>query len=176
MNPSRAVGLALLAALATALSACAYPISRHYRQAARRDLDISKVLPDPTSHQGALVIWGGVILAVLNGPEGSQLEVLEVPLDFMGEPTDPRYSRGRFMAQSADFLDPEVYKKGDKVTLAGEIAGKETRPLGKAQYSYPVLAIKQIHVWAPHEIVYPPPYYGWSGRWESPYYYGPYFY
>ena len=44
-------------------------------------------------------------------------------------------------------------KKGKEITLAGEIVGKETKPLGKTEYTYPVVLVKQLHLWKR-------PYYG----------------
>ena len=95
----------------------------------------------PTAAYGTWVsvIWGGRIVETIPQPEGSETIVLETPLDYEEMPEAAKYSQGRFIAKSSKLLDPEIYKKGMKITLAGEVIGKETRPLGKAQYTYPVV-------------------------------------
>jgi outer membrane lipoprotein len=159
------------------ISGCAYPISRGLREEAREGPTFSMVLQDPTAYVGSIVLWGGRIIEAIPQPEGSELIVLETPLDYLEEPKTAKYSQGRFIAKSPRLLDPEVYQKGKKITLAGEIVGKETRPLDKTKYTYPVVLIKQIHLWRRHLVyVSPYPYYwygpGWWGPWPYGYYGG----
>jgi outer membrane lipoprotein len=147
------------------LSNCAYPVSKELRQEARKDLTFPMVLENPTAYIGSIVLWGGRIIETIPQRDGSEIIVLETPLDYLEEPEAAKYSQGRFIAKDSKLLDPEVYKKGRKITLAGEIIGKETRPLGKARYTYPVVSIKEIHLWKRQRQYYPPPYYGWSAPW-----------
>jgi outer membrane lipoprotein len=150
------------------ISGCAYPISKELRQEATKDLTFSIVLQDPTAYIGSIVLWGGRIIETIPQTEGSEILVLETPLDYLEEPEADKYSQGRFIGKSSKLLDPEIYKKGKKITLAGEIIGKETRPLGKARYTYPVVMIKELYLWKKEQAyIYPPPYY-----WYGPY--GPY--
>lgn len=153
------------------LSACAYPISKELRREATKDLTFPMVLQDPTAYIGSIVLWGGQVIETQNVTGGSEILVLETPLDYQEMPEADKYSRGRFIAKSSTFLDPEVYKKGKKITVAGEIIGKETKPLGKATYTYPLILIKQIHLWRRIRLYpYSTPYdWGWYGP-----YYGPY--
>ncbi|MEJ2723323.1 MAG: Slp family lipoprotein [Deltaproteobacteria bacterium] len=150
-----------------AFAGCSYPISQQLRQEARKDLTFPMVLENPTNYIGSIVLWGGSIIETVTLTEGSEIFVLQTPLDHMEVPAASRHSQGRFIAKSSRFLDPEIYKNGRKITLAGEITGKETRPLGKSQYTYPVVAIKELHLWKKKKAyVYPyPSYFGW--------YYGP---
>jgi outer membrane lipoprotein len=152
------------------LSACAYPISKQFREEARKDLTFSTVLQNPTTYRGSVVIWGGVIINTLNRPEGTEITVLQTPLDSGGEPADEKFSHGRFIAKSPQFLDPEIYKNGRKITVAGEITGQETRPLGAMQYRYPVLVIKELHLWEKETVTYVYPRYYWGfWNWSYPY-------
>jgi len=160
------------------LSSCAYPISKELRQEARKDLTFSMVLQNPTAYVGSIVLWGGRIIEILNHSDGSEIIVLETPLDYEEMPEAAKYSHGRFIAKTSKFLDPEIYKKGKKITLAGEIIGKETKPLGKGQYTYPVVMIKELHLWKKIRTYAYPPYYGWYGPYSWPYspgwdWYGP---
>ena len=114
------------------------------------------------------MLWGGEIIETVNVQGGSEMIVLDTPLDYQERPERARYSRGRFVAKSSKFLDPAIYKKGKEITLAGEIVGKETKPLGKTEYTYPVVLVKQLHLWKR-------PYYGrYYPYWGGPYY-GPYY-
>jgi len=159
------------------ISGCAYPISKELRQEVRKDLTFSMVLQDPTAYVGSIVLWGGKIIETRNVKDGSEILVLEIPLDYQEMPESEKYSEGRFIVKSSAFLDPEIYKKGKKITVAGEIIGKETEPLGKTKYTYPVILIKQIHLWRRIRLYrYSPPYY-WYGPSYRDYdwdWYGPY--
>ena len=157
------------------ISGCAYPISKELRQEASKELTFSMVLQNPTAYIGSIIIWGGKIIETQNVAGGSKIIVLETPLDYQEMPEAEKYSQGRFIAKSSTFLDPEVYKKGKKITVAGEIIGKETKALGKTGYTYPVVMIKQMHVWKKYRAyyAYPPSYY--YGPYYGPYgSYGPY--
>lgn len=70
-------------------------------------------------------------------------------------------------------LHPAIYKKEEKITLAGEIIGKQTKPLGNAEYTYPVVMIKQLHLWRKKRL-YPLPYYLGGPYWHDPWY-GPWY-
>jgi outer membrane lipoprotein len=157
------------------LSGCAYPISKDLRQKAEESPTFSKILQNPTAYTGSIVLWGGSIIQTLNIKEGTEIVVLEVPLGYEERPEGTRYSQGRFIVKTSRYLDPEIYKPGRKITVAGEIIGKEARRLGKTKYTYPVVTMKQIHLWARHRVyVYPYPYYWYGPGWWGPYPYGYY--
>jgi outer membrane lipoprotein len=176
IHPTR-IPIVLLSAAFAILSGCAtYPISQKYREAARKDVTVPLVQQQPQTYQGALVIWGGAIIQVLNDSTGSQLMVLESPLGPDGYPESPVHSRGRFLALTDRFLDPLVYKKGRKVTLAGEVAGTSRRKLGEGSYVYPQIVIKEMRYWLPAPQYYYTPYYNYP--YDYPFYspfYGPAF-
>ncbi len=169
------VHLAALSALAVLLAGatgcCPDVFAKHYRREARRSgVTLPMALACPDGCKGATVIWGGSILKTENTDEGTEITVLEAPLDRCYRPERLLASRGRFIAGTNGFLDPAVYKPGRRVTVAGRIVGLETRPLGKTQYAYPLVDIHQIHIWP--RVVYVPAYYppyppGWG--WYGPY-------
>ncbi len=155
------------------LAGCSPVISSEFRKEARNDLTFSMAFSDPTAYTGSVVIWGGVIIGIMNRPDGTTLAVLETPLSYRERPEGSEQSQGRFIAETPQFLDPAVFSSGRKVTIAGTITGKETRPLGKAKvpYIYPVIRIKQIHLWSMQPEYLQPPGYWWMGE---PYDYWPY--
>jgi outer membrane lipoprotein len=164
-------GLLICVAIIFVMSACSYPISKGLRKEAEKGPQFTSVLKAPDMHTGSVVIWGGIIIETINHKAGTEVVVLETPLDYEGEPEDSEYSQGRFIARTSGYLDPEMYKRGRKVTVAGEIVSPEKRKIGEMTYTYPVVSIKEIHLWEVQKVYYPPYYYGWYG----PYYgYGPY--
>jgi outer membrane lipoprotein len=156
---------------------CAYPISTELREEASEGVTFPMVLQNPTAYVGKIVLWGGEIIETVNVPGGSEITVLDTPLDYKERPEGARYSRGRFIAKSSKFLDPAIYKEGEKITLAGEIVGKEIKPLGKTEYAYPVVMVKQLHLWK--RVHYGRYYPYWGGPYYGPYYdywgYSPYY-
>jgi outer membrane lipoprotein len=175
-QPKRGIALARFSRLfsffllLSAVSACAYPISRELREEARPDLTFSMVLKNPDAYIGSVVIWGGRIIEVHNHPGKTDVLVLETALEFGEKPEPAEYSRGRFIAQVSGFLDPAIYSPGRMITMAGEVTGKETKPLGDLKYTYPVIKGRQIHLWRVQPVyVYPPDYGWWSRGWWGPY-------
>ena len=168
-----------LGVILVALSGCAtYPVAKNLRQQAK-PLTLSQVAENPGASQGTIVIWGGRIIKTVNDVNHSAVYVLKLPLDRDGKPRVQGDTSGRFIASSRGFLDPEVYKRGRLVTVAGAIAGLKTEPVQKGKYTYPVVDIKQIHVWpVPREYYYYPAlggsgyYYPYYPDWDWDYYPG----
>ncbi len=150
------------------LSACAHePISKPFRQEARRGVTVRAVQEDPAAFKGAVVIWGGEVIKTVPTSIGSDLFVLQLPLTSDERPSG-QTSEGRFIAHSPSFLDPRVYREGRRVTVAGEIEGIKPERIGNAEYPYPVLDVKQMVIWRRAER-----YYGSWGLYGWPYYWGP---
>ena len=65
------------------------------------------------------------------------------------------------------YIDPYVFRRGRRITVAGEIQGKKIMRLGDLEYPYPLLQSKQIYLWGEYYYYYYPypyPYY-----WHYPY-------
>jgi outer membrane lipoprotein len=137
------------------------------------DLSVAQVQTAPAKHVGLSVRWGGVILAVRNLPELTEIEVLSRPLGDSGIPSAERAGQGRFVAQIAGFLDPAEYPKDRRITVAGDVLRTEARKVGDYPYGYPVVAVRSHRLWAdpapePHWHRYPyydPPFYPWGYPW-----------
>ena len=174
---SRAVVFGLL--LVVGLGCAAKPIAEQYRKEAKaEDLTFPMVLQNPDAYVGDIVLWGGDIVQTTNINEGTEIIVLETPLGGGERPEKVKESQGRFIAMSSKFLDPSIYKAGRKITLAGQVAGKKTRPLGETTYTYPVVTIKQLHLWKkrPPYVYYPYDYWGPGWGWGPYWGWGPGFY
>lgn len=164
MNRMRILSYILQTTLFIMIWGCAFPISQEIRAQARQDLTFPVVARDPLAYKGATVIWGGIVIKVWNEPRQTILTILDTPLNYWEVPEDEVYGRGRFIARVAEYLDPERYDGKKKVVLAGDIVGAETKPLGETQYRYPVVEVKELHLF--HESDYSRayrPYYDQDG-------------
>lgn len=152
---------------------CAHSISKKMRGVADKDLIFRVVQADPHRYIGKVIIWGGIIIETANRQDGTYIKVLQTPLDWREEPEDPEISQGRFLLKYPAFLDKEIYRKGRKLSIAGEIIGKKILPIGEISYTYPFIMAKELHLWKevkPSTLSYPPPFF-WNYR--DMYYYYP---
>ncbi len=148
-------------------SGCSHVISKDVRANSDPSLTVNQVRENPDPYKGKSVIWGGEIIQVINQKDGTtEIEVFQRPLDFRGEPKETDPSSGRFLVLDHRYLDPYIYWKGRKITVAGEITGEEVKPLGEMEYKYPLLTSKEIYIWPVHyygPYPYYYPYYPWWG-------------
>ncbi|MGQ0656666.1 MAG: Slp family lipoprotein [Chromatiales bacterium] len=126
------------------LVACAPPQIRH---APLADLQPAQVRVDARAFVGKPVRWGGEILSVQTKLNETVVEVLQSRLDSWGEPISHKYSGERFLARTERFLDPAIYGKGRKVTVAGHVAGITKLPIGETTRDVPVMNAKLVHLW-----------------------------
>jgi len=137
-----------LATVLIVVCGCAYPISQEMREKADPDLTYPVVERNPLSYKGATVIWGGVVINEQNQSRQTVLTILETPLNYNGIPEDGVYNRGRFIARIAVGEDqpPKDFGERKKIILAGEIVGDETRQVDGTRLSYPVVKVKEFHL------------------------------
>jgi outer membrane lipoprotein len=148
----RTLNLVLLyLALAVILSAgCAPPFAKTLLDRIDKSLTFSELNKAPESHAGKLLMVGGLIVETKNLKDGTQIEVLQKPLDGEGRPALTDETGGRFLIATSQFLDTAVYHRGRSVTIIGEVTGSKMQPLGEIEYRYPVLTAKELHLWAPY--------------------------
>lgn len=157
----------LLSALFLLLSACAPVLDRSLLREGDRAVSFTELRKNPDLNKGRLFIFGGVIVQAKFTESGSQLEAMHVPVDRYGYFQDRGRSEGRFLAVSSDSaLDPLVYRRGRRVTLAAEFIGTRKAVIDEMQYLYPVFRIRQIYLWPKERGYYP----------QTVYYYDPWFY
>lgn len=112
----------------------------------------------PDSYQGKLVLFGGEVLKAKRLKKGTQIELLQLPLDRDERPIlDRQRSQGRFLAIRQEFLDPATMVKGTTITIVGEVSGAQTEPLDDVEYRYPVLIVKYLHPWPAQSYGYATP-------------------
>lgn len=158
-----------LGALLMALLGCTV-ISRPIMNEAEKGVTLAQLRADADRYRGQTVVLGGHIIEVRNEARQTVLVVLQTPLGSGQEPRSPDRSEGRFLLHAQGFLDPEVYAKGRKITVAGRVLGRTREAIGEEPYDYPTLDVREIYLWERPEDVY---------RYRPPYrppYYDPWYY
>lgn len=125
---------------------CTHLISEQSRGLADRTVTFGQLQDNPEAYRGKLVLLGGIIAAVTQAKGGTWFDIEEHRLDGLELPDAVTPSRGRFLAFYPGELDLSRYEPEALVTMMGEVTGKETRTLGWAEFTYPVIAIKEIQV------------------------------
>lgn len=131
------------------------------------DILFSNLKAAPDSYKGQSVRCGGLVLAAKLTKEGTRIEILQLPLDQSGSPGyDLTQSQGRFIAMQKEFLDPATLPSGTRITVTGRADGSITFPLDETDYTYPIVNIVHLQVWARTEQdLYIRPYIGPTPMW-----------
>ncbi len=151
MKPIRTVfntaAAILLCAIAGMLLASCSVMSKDVRRDAETDIPFRLLKKDADQYAGSTVIAGGYILETLNFEDQTRLLVLQAPLTVRDEPRDRDLSEGRFVVVYDGFLDPAVYEKGRKITVAGTVRGREPARINGHTFFMPLLDAREIYLW-----------------------------
>lgn len=150
------------------LFSCGHVISKEVRKQAIREVSFSKILENPTAYENNVFIFGGIISGTKNSERGTEIKIVQSPLDRYGYFIDRDFSEGRFIALTSKMLDPLIYKEGRTITLAGRLIGTRTGMLGDLEYAYPLIDVLELYLWKEERYYWPDYYY-------DPYYYSPYY-
>jgi outer membrane lipoprotein len=142
------------------LSACTAAISKDQLQTVDSAITFPALLKNPEGYKGKNVLLGGQIVNTQVKKGETWVEVLQKPLDWQQRPKNTDESLGRFLIRFSDFRDPAIYAPGRQITVLGEVLGKKVLPLKELEYSYPVLAPRESHLWKPEESTSPSLHFG----------------
>jgi outer membrane lipoprotein len=113
-----------------------------------KSLTFDQVIASPDSYRGRMFVVGGEVLKAKRLSEGTQIEVLQLPLDGDQRPVSQRTeSQGRLLAVDRQFTDPATLPDGTPVTIVAEVTGVTTDRLDEGEYNYPTMEIKHLYVW-----------------------------
>ncbi len=156
------------------LTACSV-MSRSVEDEALPELPFPELIARSADYIDQTVILGGFVLAVTNDADHSRMVVIQAPLGVSREPQSKDQSQGRLIVEYPGFLDPEVYAKDRKITVAGRLLGSSATDARPEPFPYVRLQAVELHLW-PKEMPVPyDPY--WDPWWGFPYpYYYPYWY
>lgn len=58
-----------------------------------------------------------------------------------------KFSQGRFISQSREFLDPAIFEEGTLVTFLGTVRSAETVKVDQRSLLVPIINITEFHIW-----------------------------
>lgn len=135
-RPFFPVGLLIVSLLA----GCALPMSRE-----ESGPPPAEVAAGPVTN--IRVSWGGTIVRTENLREGTRLEIVAHALDTGGKPLTAQPEQGRFLAYTAQFLEPLDFAPGRVVSVEGWVRRVESGRVGEQAYRYPLVEITKIRLW-----------------------------
>jgi outer membrane lipoprotein len=139
--------LVIAMAAVTLLIGCAHVISKEVLKDVDKNVTFAQVAKAPDTYKGKTVLFGGAIIETINVADKSHIMILQQPLGRRDRPVAGDVSEGRFIVATQGFLDPAVYSPGRQVTVAGRVVGKEKRPMGEIEYTYPVIEKEGLYLW-----------------------------
>ncbi len=151
--------------LSLTIFACTPVLRKDYMETGIKNVPLSDLTQNSAQYKGKLFILGGIIVNTKVTEEGSLVEAIYLHVDARGYPEGG--SDGRYLAlypKEGGMLDPQIYRKGKRITLAAEFEDTRQGKIDDAKYVYPVFVIKDSYLWEEKAYYYQPYYY--------PYYYG----
>ena len=122
-------------------------ISSQVRKEAEPPVAFETLMKEANAYVGRTVIIGGYILATENLADKTIILSLQAPLGFRNEPKSRDKSQGRFIVVHKEFLDPAVYRKDRKITVAGYIVGLTTEDDERCPNTCLNIESREIHLW-----------------------------
>lgn len=144
-------------------------ISQQIKEQSMPSMPFRALVQNSAEYRGKTVILGGYILETENKTDETIIKVLQTPLSFGDEPLPKEETEGRFIVSYKGFLDPEVYSKDRRITVAGTIIGLQAEEIGRCPYACLKIEGREIHIWPEYEFR---DYY----LFDAPFYYSPYYY
>jgi outer membrane lipoprotein len=129
-------------------------ISREVRDEAMAPVPFKTLVQNAGEYTGQTVILGGYIIGTENKPEETLITVLQTPLSTMDYPYYKDKSEGRFIVRHQGFLDPEVYRRDRRITVAGTIAGLQTEQIGSCPYTCLTIDSREVYLWSDEDRDY----------------------
>ncbi len=112
-----------------------------------KSLSFEMIIQNPEPHIGKRILVGGEIIETHVYQDGSEIEILQKPLDSGRVPRFTDKSLGRFFLRHTTFLDPEIYKSGRRITVVGVVQGSKARQIAQAIRTYPILENDYHRLW-----------------------------
>lgn len=135
------------------------------------EMPFADLIRDADLHKGKTAVIGGYIVEVTNLADQSRIIAVQAPLGTSQEPKNKDLSQGRLVIISDGFIDPEVYQKERKITVAGKVLGSSQTEQDRYDFPYLRIGLSHIHLWPVEEPVRYDPY---RDPWWPYYRYHPY--
>lgn len=105
------------------------------------------VAATPENYRDQTVLWGGMILAVSNLADSTEVTILGYPLDRAQRPVPRAPTQGRFILVLPGYAESHDYPDGLFVTATGSLAGTRVGRVQESEYVYPLVRADHVHVW-----------------------------
>lgn len=161
------------------LAGCSSHIPKQISTAPTNDLQLYDVQNQIEKHSNKEVRWGGELVSVENSNQSTLIEIVQYPLNHYGKPLINKDSQGRFVAETNEFIDPVVYKKGTLLTFSGTLKGSVIRKVDEKDLTMPVMQINNMYRWQPYRSIQRDPFYDpfyYNGFYPYTGYYNRYWY
>lgn len=145
--PMKNIYPVLILLISFVLMSCSTNLPSNIRELHPDHPDILSVQQFPEVFVGIKTRWGGRIIEVKNLKQSSELIILGLELNQWGQPKENSEVQGRFIGVSGAFLDPAEFSSNRMITLYGDILRTERRKVGDFEYQYPIIQIKEKHLW-----------------------------
>ncbi|HMK43252.1 MAG TPA: Slp family lipoprotein, partial [Dissulfurispiraceae bacterium] len=154
------------------ISGCAPVLSAKVMDQASINVPLGEMRAAPEAYRGQLFAFGGTIASVKQTVAGSLMELAYASVNSRGY-LQNNLSGVRVLAfYPAEYgiLDPVVFAKERKVTVAGTFDGLQEGKIEQMDYAFPFFQIREIYLWPlePQRVYYYDPY--WPGY--PPFYFG----
>ena len=111
-------------------------------------MPFSVLIQQANQYIGETLILGGYVLEVRNIKDETRIVAIQVPLDADQKPRTRDLSQGIIIMKYNGFLDPKVYVKDSKITVAGQLLGSSTTKDFPLPYPCVELKLTHIHLWS----------------------------
>jgi outer membrane lipoprotein len=154
-----------------ALVSCAVIPSDETRNALP-EMPFNALIQAAGHHIGATVILGGYVVEVENQKDQTRIVAVQAPLGLGQEPQSKDLSQGRLIIVCDGFIDPEIYSKDRKITVAGKLVASSATQGSKEPFPHVTIRMSHIHLWSKEKPPPPEPYWDYWGY--PPFPFGPY--
>jgi outer membrane lipoprotein len=132
------------------VAGCAGGLSHEVKKQVSFSGSFEMLAANPEAYIGEVALLGGRILEVKVETTSSEVIVLQHPLDVSSDrPKSEKGSQGRFILQSSEFLDPEIYRTSYLISVAGRVTGKAEQKVGEFTMTLPRIEPIEVKLWAP---------------------------
>mgnify|MGYP001826760689 FL=1 len=114
---------------------------------AERNLSFAEIRVHPDQYRGKTGVLGGTVLWTVARQDETGVEVRQFRLAGTLEPREGGVSGGRFLAVFPGALDSAEYAEGRRITVGGEIEGREWITAGEQEEAYPVIRAMDSRLW-----------------------------
>lgn len=143
----RRTGYGLMGLILCLLLGCLTALPKEIIKQSDPSISFASLVRDAKRFKGKIVILGGTIVSLRNKRKGSELAILQLPLNLRGMPDLEDKPGGIFLVQHSKPLDRSLFKKGQRITLAARVVGSKIRKKDRNRYSYPLLRLKNYKLW-----------------------------